>query len=89
MSSDNSEGTEIRLRVFNARTAPPPDKSLVVAWRNDQPIPRLVQYRKRKGGYYSHEMPVNPDFYCFLGELTNEMTAAELADAWAERDRKS
>jgi hypothetical protein len=77
------------VTIHNAKTTPPiVDRSLVIGWRTEFPIPKLLEWRKKRAGFYSFAMAYDIDVYCYLADLAGSAGAIAVRERWNERDKK-
>lgn len=80
---------ELTLIVRSTAAAgfePPADRTLVVGWRAEYTIPRLLEYRAKRNAFYSGEMPVTVDHFIELRDLVGDDETNKIRRTWDRRD---
>lgn len=82
---------QIELEIFDVDDHEPGDGSLVVAWHNERGIsvPSLREYRSKKKGFYSGEMPTIPNRFFYLSDLIGLEATQSIRDRWDQRDDRT
>lgn len=78
-----------KIEIHSAEHPPTQDGRLVVAWRNDWPLPCVYEWRQagKKKGFYSGAAATNVDFWVYLEDLTGNVDAVNAIRArWNDRD---
>lgn len=79
----------LSIEVYDVGDHEPADGSIVVGWNANGgvfPLPDVLEYRKRKGGFYNGESPARPTKFFYLSELVGLEAVQLIRRRWDFRD---
>lgn len=82
---------KIEIEVYDVGDHEPADGSIVVGWDGNGgvfPLPDVLEYRKRKGGFYDFQSPARPTKFFYLSDLVGLDPVQEIRTRWDQRDDK-
>ncbi len=60
---------KLEIEIYTVGEIEPADGSLVVGWTKILYSPQVLEFRKRKGGFYNFITPAECNFFFYLSDL--------------------